>query len=417
MPVTIDEISKIFTPDYHCLRNIPDSDTLINPLLDILPHEREQDELTEFYKLSNPFYSPVFGIKYMLGIDLFPFQMSTILAMLKHKFPLLLMTRGGVKTFILAVYALYHAIMFPYSRIILVSATFRQSRLIFQEVEKMYKKSPLLQQMVDFQPKHNQDNWVFGICGSTITALPMGDGSKIRGERGHLVIADEFNSIQPETFDIVVRGFAATHLNPWERYKSKLLGIEEEEDADISSGNKIVLAGTAGFNGDTFYKMFNHYSKIIAHRVTGLVDEHTEVFDLDELTEGYEVDYKDYCIVRYNCEEVPIEMLDIKMISAAKAAMPKQLFNMEYMTLFADDSQGFFKPRDIREATSREFSVKLIGRKDRHYVLGIDPARTLDRFAIVVIELGAPHKVVYVWTAQNEKYAHCAAKIRQLCPT
>ena len=30
-------------------------------------------------------------------------------------------------------------------------------------------------------------------------AIPMGDGSKIRGLRAHIIIADEFASISPDT--------------------------------------------------------------------------------------------------------------------------------------------------------------------------------------------------------------------------
>lgn len=413
-------IAQVFDPDYDWMKGLPNKRDLINPLLDVREDEREADELTEFYKLCNPFYSPAFGIKYLMGVKLFPFQMSMIQAMLRHKFPLLLLTRGGGKTYILATYALYHAIMFPYTRIILVSASFRQSRLIFQEMEKMVKRWPLLQQLLDREPVHNQDHWKMEICGSTITALPMGDGAKIRGERGHVIIADEFNSIPIEIFDVVVRGFAATQLDPWEKVKARVTGSEPQDSKlqEVNSGNKIVLAGTAGYVGETLHNVYSHYTKIIANRVRGSTDEHKDIFDPDEVKQGYEVDCSNYCIVRYPWQMIPRGMMEKEVIEAARVQMPEQLFNMEYNTKFGDDSMGFFKAKQIREATAvppNGFSVLKVGKPNRQYVMGIDPAKQIDRFAVTIVERGNPHKLVYCWTAQKTKYSECAAHVRELC--
>lgn len=414
--VAVEKIAKVFKPNYDWMHGLPDKGLLINPLVDITEQEREKDELTEFYKLCNPFYSPVFGMKYLLGAKLFPFQMSMLLAMLRHKFPLLLLTRGGGKTYILATYALYHAIMFPYTRVILVSASFRQSKLIFLEAERMIKAWPLLRQMMDREPLHTQDCWRIEICGSTITALPMGDGSKIRGERGHVIIADEFDSIDIETFNIVVRGFAATQLDPWEKVKARVLGEGQDDRQleDINSGNKIILAGTAGFVGGTLHSIYSDYRKIIAHHIDGVMEDYDDVFDAGERRD-LKINCRNYCIMTYKHDELPL--MEREIVEANRAQMPQQLFDMEYRCKFADDSQGFFKAKHIRAATSQPpngFSVLKVGKQKRMYVMGVDPAKALDRFAITLIEVGSPHKVVYQWTAQGEKYSDCAAHMREL---
>lgn len=48
--------------------------------------------------------------------------------------------------------------------------------------------------------------------------------------------------------------------------------------------------------------------------------------------------------------------------------------------------------------------------------MGVDPAKTHDRFAIIIIELGTPNKIVYCWTmADSERtYTTGAKKIREL---
>lgn len=320
-------------------------------------------------------------------------------------------------TYILATYALYHAIMFPYSRIILVSASFRQSKLIFQEMERMIKAWPLLRHIMDRDPLHTQDHWKIEICGSSITALPMGDGSKIRGERGHVIIADEFDSIDIETFNVVVRGFAATQLDPWEATKSRILGHTKEDRrlADVNSGNKIILAGTAGFVGGTLHTIYSDYRKIIANNVRGTVGDYDELFEIDGRRD-LKIDCGNYCIMTYKYDELPL--MELEIVEANRAQMPQQLFDMEYRAIFADDSQGFFKAKYIRAATSKPpngFSVLKVGSAKRSYVMGVDPAKALDRFAITLIEVGSPHKVVYQWTAQGDKYSDCAAHMRELC--
>ena len=419
---------QVISPLYKHYYNLPDEESLFNPLIDSRRDFREENELTEFYKLSNEYYSPEFGIKYLLNTNLYPYQMSTIRAILGHKFPMLLFTRGGGKTFILAVYAIYHSIMFPGSKIVLVSASFRQSKLIFSEISRIYQNSPLLRAISDDQPRISTDHCHYEACGSSIKALPLGTGDKIRGERGHVILADEFNSIPIEVFDVVVRGFGATQSDPWMKTREAMIRkMEETNRADgvirdkamvdfmLAEGNKILLSGTAGFKNGTFYRMFSQYSRILGNRVRGRAGDFKDLFK-DEIDSEHEIDYNDYCILRFNYKDLPPGMMDVKVIDHARATMPLFLFNMEYMTEFADDSYGFFKMKDIEQATAKKgsFTFTSHGHENRHYVLGVDPARTVDRFAIAVVEIGSPHKLVYVWTCQNRQFSYSAAKIREL---
>ena len=49
--------------------------------------------------------------------------------------------------------------------------------------------------------------------------MPLGDGSKIRGQRANDIIADEFASIPREIFENVVAGFAAVSASPVENVR------------------------------------------------------------------------------------------------------------------------------------------------------------------------------------------------------
>jgi len=45
-------------------------------------------------------------------------------------------------------------------------------------------------------------------------AIPLGDGTKIRGLRAHIIISDEFSSVPPDIYETVVVGFAAVSADP-----------------------------------------------------------------------------------------------------------------------------------------------------------------------------------------------------------
>lgn len=414
---------KVFNADLNHYLSTPTPGLLFNPLTDVDSRFREHSEMVEFYKMCSQFFSPEFGIRYLSNFNLYPFQMSAVRAIDIHKFPMLLFTRGGGKTIMLAICAIYHAIMNPGSRIIVISGTFRQSKLIFKEIERIFKNAPLLQQLADKPPTFLNDHCHFQINGSSVIALPLGAGDKIRGERGHVIFVDEFDSINKEIFDIVIRGFGATQADPWEKTRSILLRLKKLKSTpsaitdqigsldtiltSAEAGNKIVISGTAGMAMGPFYKLYSQYLKIIKNQISGNLKDYADIIGADDIEEEVTVDHSQYCIITYTYKEIPIGMLDVEMIHNARATMSKMYFDMEYNCKFADDSAGFFKWRDIVEATAEPpngFTAIAQGRAGSQYIMAIDPARTRDRFAVVIIELGNPSRVVYVWSSRNERY-------------
>jgi len=410
---------KVFNPDYSFYKHLPDKTLFFNPLTDVPTHLREDSELTEFYKLCNEYYSPEFGIKYILNTNIYPFQMAIIRAILMHKFPILLLSRGAGKTFILGMAALLEALLKPNTKIILVSASFRQSKQIFDVIKKIYERAPLLRIMSSGPPSQGVDRCSFEVNCSTITALPLGNGGKIRGERAHTIIVDEFDSVAQEVFDVVIRGFAATQADPWQKTKTLLLAGDNKVVANKdqnAQGNKIILSGTAGFKTGPLYRAYKQYSKILENRISGSADKFKEI--LGEEIDGNEVvEYEDYCIVRYSYKQLPPGLMEKKIIQNARMSMPKMLFEMEYMAQFGDDSLGFFKNKDIVAATSTfpdGFAPLLQGLPNKRYIMGVDPARTNDRFAICIIELGTPNKLVYATAFQQKKFSEATAIVRDL---
>lgn len=272
--------------------------------------------------------------------------------------------------------------------------------------------------------------------------------SKIRGLRANVIYADEFGSIPTHIFETVVAGFAAVSQNPIEsvkesarRKKMKELDIwtiKDQSGYTVGSGNQLVLTGTVSSKHNHFHEYWKKYKAIIQSRgdITSLEGMASE----EELSRG--IDWKDYCIIRVPFDLVPPDFLDTKTIARAKATMNTAVFRGEYGACFYDDTDGFYRESLIRKATASEqepividgeevwFDAKIKGDPNKQYVFGVDPAASMDNFAIVILELHENHsRVVYCWTTneahykeyvkksltfENDYYSFCCRKIRDL---
>ena len=286
------------------------------------------------------------------------------------------------------------------------------------------------------------------IGDSTITCLPLGDGSKIRGQRANDIIADEFASIPRDIFENVVAGFAAVAASPIEKVKqraqerkAKELGVviqdEKQDSGIVEKSNQIILSGTA-------YYDFNHFADYWK-RYRAIVNSKGDRFKLQEVF-GQNVPedfaWDEYSVIRMPVTSLPEGFMDDGQIERARATVHSGIFQMEYGACFTTDSQGFFKRSLIENCIASEennlkikgeeiqFEAMLKGDPNKKYIFGVDPASEVDNFSIVVLELNGTHRrVVHVWTTnrsqhrdqlkahlvdEDDFYSYCARKIRNL---
>lgn len=363
-------------------------------------------------------------------MELAPFQGVILDTLWNKTFPILLMTRGGGKTFMLAVYSLLRAILFQGSKIVIVAASFRQSKLVFDYIEQIHDYSPLVQAATRRIMKPNDSREMY-VGESFIKAIPLGNGEKIRGLRATDIVCDEYASIPEEIFQVVVRGFAAVAADPIEQ--SRQVQIEDElikrgqmleKERAARGGNKIIYSGTANYQFNHFYKLYCIHKAIIDAKFIGNADALNQEFELDEelRLEG-DLDYRDYAIIQVPYTGMPRGFMDEKQIIQARATMPKALFSMEYECMFPTDSDGFFKRSDIKAATpgmddnKDSFAVELVGDPNCEYVMGVDPARKTDNFSISILKLstdGTGYKNVYCYSMRNKDWVTAVKKVREL---
>jgi hypothetical protein len=388
--------------------------------------------------------------KLLLGIELHPIQIAVLQEFWNRPFPMFIASRGFGKSFSLALYATLKSIFVPGTKIVIVGAAFRQSKLIFEYMENIWRNSPILRSIFngnDDGPRRDVDRCTIRYGDSWAIAVPMGDGSKIRGLRAHIIIADEFASISPDIYETVVAGFAAVSASPIQNVKEeakkqamKKAGIWSEELESISHkiSNQAIIAGTADYSFKHFSQYWNRYKTII--NTKGDINKLKDMFN-GEVPENF--NWKDYSIIRIPYELIPKGFMDDKQVARAKATIHTGIYNMEYAACFTEDSEGFFKrsliescvvsdKKDIIGPTSGKivFDATVKGSSHKHYIYGIDPASENDNFSIVVIELNSDHnRVVYCWTTnrsnfkerqktglvnEHDFYSFCARKIRNL---
>ena len=402
--------------------------------------------------LRNPIYLGS-TCKLLFELELHPMQIAILQEFWIRAFPMFVASRGWGKSFLLALYSVLRCSFFPGTKIVVVGAGFRQSKIIFEYMETIWRTSPILRSIFnsgDDGPRRDVDRCTLRLGDSWTIAIPMGDGSKIRGLRAHIIIADEFAAMSPDIYETVVAGFAAVSASPIHNVKEEAkkqamkdagLWNKELELLDYKMGNQAIIAGTADYS----FKHFAGYWK----RYKNIIESKGDRQKLEEIFQGEVPDnfrWTDYSIIRVPYELIPKGFMDDKQVSRAKATIHSGIYNMEYAACFITDSEGFFRRSLLEKCVVGgnnknivfnnkpvEFDAVTTGKSDKTYIYGIDPASEQDNFSITILEVHPEHsRIVYCWTTnrsnfkerqktglvkEHDFYGFCSRKIRNLMKT
>jgi len=390
-----------------------------------------------------------FTVKTLFGIELHPIQIAILQEFWHRPFPMFIASRGFGKSFILAMYAMLKCIFVPGSKIVIVGSAFRQSKIIFEYMENLWRHSDIIRSIfggASDGPRRDVDRCTIRLGESWAVAIPLGTGDKIRGLRAHIIIADEFASISPDIYETVVSGFAAVSASPIQNVKAEAkkkamadagIWTQEMDELMVKKSNQAIISGTADYSFKHFAQYWRRYKAIIESK--GDVKILEDIFG-GPVPENF--NWKDYSIIRIPYELIPKGFMDDKQVARAKATIHSGIYQMEYAACFTSDSEGFFKRSLIESCTCNEnnpiigregtinFDPVIKGDPNKEYVVGVDPASEKDNFSITVIELSKDHrKLVYCWTTNrgnfrerqktgltedHDFYSFCARKIRNI---
>ena len=431
-----------------------------NPLINLKQEDRDNLHLHVLKLMRKPEYFQ-WTVKKLMNIELLPEQVVILQELWNRAFPMYIASRGFGKSFLLAVYSMLKCTLIPGTKIVIVGAAFRQSKVIFEYMDTIWRNAPILQSLCTDSsgPRRDVDRCTMRINDSWAMAVPLGDGSKIRGLRAHTIIADEFNSIPVDIYETVVAGFAAVSANPTQNVKEAAKRKKLQDKGEWSERledkyqdrqtNQSIISGTCGYGFEHFASYWKKYKSTIQTKGDFEKAAGDEEDNGEELPEYMKrLHWKSFSIVRIPYELIPEGFMDDQQVARARATMHNGIYQMEYGACFTSDSQGFFKRSLIEGCVAHDrncgspdwapwcstpFDPMTRGNPDLKYVFGIDPASEQDNFALVVIEIHPEHhRVVYTWTTNkkdfqsrrqigltdaNDYYSFCCRKIRELYKT
>ena len=326
--------------------------------------------------------NPSFASELFTGVKLFPFQHMAIKAMMESDYFLGIWSRGMSKSFSTAVFALLDAILHQGVHIGILSKSFRQSKMIFKKIEEISKspKATFFSQCITRTSKMN-DEWVMEIGRSSIRALPLGDGEKLRGFRFQRMIIDELLLMPEKIYNEVILPFLSVVENPTERQEvydleTQLIeaGKMKEEDRRVWPNNKIIGLSSASYKFEYLYKIYQQYEKLI-------LDENTQ-------------DGAHRTIMHFSYDCAPEQLYDQNLISQARSTMSQSQFEREFGAIFTEDSSGYFKVSKMAACTLSDGEgqcVEVVGNPKDEYILAFDPSWSesegSDDFAMLLIKL------------------------------
>lgn len=148
----------------------------------------------------------------------------------------LIASRATAKSYIIAIFACCKAILYPYSQIVVASATKSQSKLIVSEKikkELMRDSAVLRKEISDIKDGGNEVEVMFK-NGSSIIVVPASDNA--RGHRATVIIYEEFRMIKKFIIDSVLSPCLIARQAPYLKHeKYSHLPAEEPIEIWISS--------------------------------------------------------------------------------------------------------------------------------------------------------------------------------------
>ena len=331
--------------------------------------------------------NPSFATELFTGVKLFPFQHMAIKAMMESDYFLGIWSRGMSKSFSTAIFALLDAILNQGVQIGILSKSFRQSKMIFKKIEDIAKspKATFFSQCITRTSKMN-DEWIMEIGQSSIRALPLGDGEKLRGFRFQRMIIDELLLMPEKIFNEVIMPFLSVVDNPTERQEvydleTKMIeqGKMKEEERKRWPNNKIIGLSSASYKFEYLYKLYQQYENLI-------------------LNENKQ-DGAHRTVMHFSYDCAPEQLYDQNLIKQSKATMSDSQFDREFNAIFTDDSSGYFKVSKMAACTIPDGegqSIEVRGHKNDEYLLAFDPSwsesESSDDFAMLIIKLNKEQK-------------------------
>lgn len=262
-----------------------------------------------------------------LNIKLKWFQKILLWAMMQYNYFCFIGARGIAKTFLTAVFAVIRCILYPGTKVIVVSGTLKQANEVLLKIQdELMPKSAFLRREISKCSINTQDSEILFANGSWIRTRPSTDNA--RGCRANLLICDEFRMISEKIVDLVLRKFLTSPRHPGY--------LDKPEYAHLVERNKEIYMSSAYFKSSWAYK------KVQSYVLNFLAGKSYFVCGLP-----YQLSIREGLLSR---EQIEDEM--------SESNFNQILFDMEMGCMwFGDDGDNLFKYEEINHCRKIEHAL------------------------------------------------------------
>lgn len=189
-------------------------------------------------------------VKDFLNIELRLFQKILIYCMMVYDYFYFVAARGIGKTYLVALFACVRCILYPGTKIVAFSATFKQGKEIVMKITDDFMiHSPLLVNEIRKTSTGLNDCGVWFKNGSWIQVRVAGETS--RGARANIIIADESRMIPQKIYDTIMRPMNSSPRQPGYLFKPEYQHLQEM--------NKEILMSSAWYKSSEMYEKVKAY--------------------------------------------------------------------------------------------------------------------------------------------------------------
>jgi len=347
-------------------------------------------------------------IELYFGIKLYPYQILMIYALQKSNFAYIVASRATAKTWIIAVWTLTLAVLYPGIKIIACSKTIKQGGLIVSEkISALSNTYPNVAREIDhISISSNLCEAIFH-NGSTIRVVPSADTA--RGFRANYIIIEEARLVPKQILEQVIKPMLEVRTPPF-RLESKYKNIPE-----LKEEGRMAYITSAWYTSEYWY---TYVKSCIKRMIMG--DETASFLAFDYLITLYH-NIKTEDMIKNemtDMDEVSVQMeyLNIPSGSSGKSYFKPSLFPRNLKRAFypqKDDNYDIKKnPYDLKKVDGeiRFVSVDIATRANK----ANDNSIILCVRAIPILNKGYERHLVYMESYKGRDVGVQARRIKDI---
>lgn len=186
-----------------------------------------------------------------LNVHLRLFQKILINLMNRNNYFCYIAARGQGKSFLLAIFCCVRCILYPGTKICVVSGTRGQAANILEKIKiELVPNAPLLKNEIKDLHLSPSDSFIEFHNSSIIKVVTASDNA--RGARANILLVDEYRMVDKTTLDTVLRRFLTAPRYPGYLHK--------KEYAHLKERNKEIYLSSAYFASHISYQRFRDYA-------------------------------------------------------------------------------------------------------------------------------------------------------------